>query len=253
MATALHQTAPKSQAKVFVQRWFFTGMALVMLMTVLLAFIPSIAHPAGRRASLSTLAAAHGIVFLAWLVISLIQSWLVATHHVVWHKRLGLASIFILMAMIPLAYETTIGMVRRGFDLSGDLAVGGGNDPAYQAVFPLFNIMIFSVLAMGALAYRSRPEVHKRLMLFANIELMPAPLGHIIGHHPLLAALPPAIVMVPISMFVIAVFTRDLLVMRRIHLLTWGLSVLRMIDGFLEAGPIGSSAGWHHFMSWLAR
>jgi uncharacterized membrane protein YjjB (DUF3815 family) len=90
-------------------------------------------------------------------------------------------------------------------------------------------------------------------MLFANIELMPAPLGHIIGHHPLLAALPPAIVMVPISMFVIAGVMRDFLVIRRIHLLTWGLSVLRMIDGFLEAGPIGSSAGWHHFVSWLAR
>jgi hypothetical protein len=253
MAAALHQTTSGSQAKIFVQRWFFTGMALVMLMTVLLAFVPSIAHPAGRRAPLSILAAAHGIVFLAWLVIFLIQSWLVATRHVAWHKRLGLASIFILAAMIPLAYETTIGMVRRGFDLSGDLAVGAGNDPAYQAVFPLFNILIFSALVIGALAYRSRPEVHKRLMLFANIELMPAPLGHIIGHHPLLAALPPAIVMVPISMFVIAAVTRDLLVMRRIHLLTWGLSVLRMIDGFLEAGPIGSSAGWHHFVSWLAR
>ena len=253
MATALHQTAPDSQAKTFVERWFFTGMALVMLLTVMLAFIPSIAHPAGRRAPLSMLAAAHGTVFLAWLLIFLVQSWLVATRHVAWHKRLGLASIFILAVMIPLAYETTIGMVKRGFDLSGDLTVGTGDDLAYQAVFPLFNILIFAALVIAALAYRSRPEVHKRLMLFANIELMPAPLAHIIGHHPLLAALPPPIVMVPISMFVIAAVARDLLVMRRIHLLTLGLSVLRMIDGFLEAGPIGSSAGWHHFVSWLAR
>jgi energy-converting hydrogenase Eha subunit E len=156
MATALHQTVQESQAETFVQRWFYTGMALVMLMTVLLAFVPSIAHPAGRCTPLSILAAAHGIVFLAWLVIFLVQSWLVATRHVAWHKRLGLASIFILAAMIPLAYETTIGMVRRGFDLSGDLAIGAGNDPTYQAVFPLFNILIVSALVIGALAYRSR-------------------------------------------------------------------------------------------------
>ena len=130
-----------------------------------------------------------------WLLIFLVQSWLVATPAcVAWHKRLGLASIFILAVMIPLAYETTIGMVKRGFDLSGDLTVGTGDDLAYQAVFPLFNILIFAALVIAALAYRSRPEVHKRLMLFANIELMPAPLAHIIGHHPLLAALPPPIV-----------------------------------------------------------
>ena len=40
MAPALHRTAPASRATIFVQRWFFTGMALVMLMIVLLAFIP---------------------------------------------------------------------------------------------------------------------------------------------------------------------------------------------------------------------
>ena len=253
MDTAPFQVSPILRRKSFVERWFFTGMALLMIAVVLAAFTPSIAHPAGRRAQLSVLAATHGIVFFVWVLIFLIQSRLVATQHVAWHKRLGLASIFVLALMIPLAYTTTITMVRRGFDLSGDLSVEAGNDLIHDAVFPFFNTLIFAVLVIAALAYRRRPEIHKRLMLFANIELMPAPLAHFIGHNPWLASLPAAIVMIPISMFVIAAVGRDWLAARRVHPLTWGLAILRMVDGFLEAGPIGSSVAWHQFVGWLAR
>ena len=141
-------------------------------------------------------------------------------------------------------------MVRRAFDLSGDLRIN--HDPLYESVFPFSNILILSVLVTTALAYRRRPEIHKRLMLFANIELMPAPLAHLIGHIPRLAALPPAIIMIPISMFVIAAGARDILLTKRVHPLTVGLGLLRLLSGPLEAGPIGSSAAWHHFANGLA-
>jgi hypothetical protein len=253
MATAPYQTLSKPQNNALVERWFFTGMALAMIAISLIAFLPSIIHPAERHAPLSALAAAHGVVFFAWLLLFLVQSRLIATHRVAIHRRLGLASIVILALMIPLAYTSSIAMVRRGYDLSGDLSVGINNELAHQTVFPLANLLIFSALAIAAVAFRRRPEIHRRLMLFANIELMPAPLAHLIGHTPWLASLPPAIVMVPITAFVAAAVGRDLLVARRIHPLTWGLAIQRMVSGFLEAGPIGSSAAWHHFVHWLAR
>ncbi len=253
MATVLHRTLSKPQSKALAERWFFTGMALTMIATSLVAFLPSIVHPAERRAPLSALAVAHGIAFFAWLLLFLVQSRLIAIHRVAIHRRLGLASIAILALMIPLGYTATIAMVRRGYDLSGDLSLAIGNDPACQAVFPLANTLIFTTLAIAALVYRRRPEIHRRLMLFANIELMPAPLAHPIGHTPWLASLPAAIVMVPITAFVAAAVGRDLMVARRIHPLTWSLAILRMVSGFLEAGPIGTSAAWHHFVYWLAR
>ena len=253
MATAPYLTLSKPQSNVLVERWFFTGMALALIAISLVAFLPSITHPAERRAPLSALAAAQGIVFLAWLLVFLIQSRLIASRHVVWHRRLGFTSIALLALMIPLGYSTTIAMVRRGFDLSGDLGVGINHEPAYEAVFPLFNLLIFTALAIAALAYRRRPEIHKRLMLFANIELMPAPLTHLIGHTPWLALLPAAIVMVPITALVAAAVGRDWLVRGRIHPLTWSLAILRMVSGPLEAGPIGTSAAWHHFVYWLAQ
>jgi hypothetical protein len=253
MATGSCRTATELATKRPIERRYFTGMALAMIAISLLAFIPSITHPAERRAPLSALAAAHGIVFFAWLLLFLIQSRLIATQRVANHRRLGLASIVILALMIPLAYATTIAMVRRGYDLSGDLGIGINHGLALETVFPLANLLIFTTLAIAALAYRSRPEIHKRLMLFANIELMPAPLAHLIGHTPWLASLPAVIVMVPIAAFVAAVVGRDLLVARRIHPLTWCLAILRMVSGPLEAGPIGTSAAWHHFVYWLAQ
>jgi hypothetical protein len=252
MVRTFQQATRISRTKGFVRRWFFAGMSLAMLTVAVAAFIPSIAHPAGRRAPVSLLVAAHGAVFFTWLLIFLVQSSLVATRRIIWHRRLGVASIFVFALMVPLAYTTTIATVRRGFDLSGDLRLSIGSDVMHEAVFPIFNTLIFAVLVILALVYRRRPEIHKRLMLFANIELMPAPLAHFIGHSPMLAPLPGVIVMIPISIFVFSAVGRDLLVARRIHPLTWGLATLRMVSGYLEAGPIGSSAVWHHSVGRLA-
>ena len=76
-------------------------------------------------------------------------------------------------------------MVRRGFDLSGDLRIE--HDPLYEFVFPFGDLLLFTVLVTAAIAYRRQPELHKRLMLFANIALMGAPLAQTLGtdlqHH----------------------------------------------------------------------
>ena len=194
MATAPYGTRIKSiqpasiqpHSRSLFERSFFTAIAIAMIAICLAAFMPSLAHPAARVAPISILATAHGLAFSAWLLLFLVQSRLIATHHVAIHKKLGWTAVALLAIMIPLGYSTTMAMVRRGFDLSGDLrsAAPTGNDPAYQAVFPLFNVAIFGTLAVAAIAYGRRPEIHKRLMLFANIELMPAPLAHLIGHHP---------------------------------------------------------------------
>lgn len=251
MCTVRCETTPNLRIEHFRERWFFTWMALSMIALSLAAFVPSLARPAERHAPLSGLAAAHGIVFLTWLLLFLVQSGLIAAGHIALHRWLGLSSIFVLALMVPLGYTTTISMVRRGFDLSGDLRVD--HDPSYEAVFPLCNLLIFVLLVIASLLCRHRPQIHKRLMLFANIELMPAPLAHLIGHTPWLATMPAAIIMLPILFFVIAALARDWLVARRIHPLVWCLAILRILSGPLEAGPIGSSAAWHYFVSWLAR
>lgn len=251
MTMASLPLSSRAQENRVVEHWFVTGLALAMLAVAIAGFTPSIIHTAGRRAPLSSLAAAHGIVFFGWLCIFLVQSRLVATGRIALHRRLGIAAGLVLIPMLPLAYATSISMVRRGFDLSGDLRID--HDPLYEFIFPFGDLLAFMVLVVAAIAYRRRPEIHKRLMLFANIALMGAPLAHFIGHNPRLAAMPPAIIVIPISMFLIAAVARDYLLTRSVHPLTTALAVAMFLFGPIRAGIIGPSPAWHRLASWLAR
>jgi hypothetical protein len=258
MVTTSFQASPAVRQKSFIARWYFTGMAIVMLAISIVGFMPSIVHPGGRRAPLTLLAAAHGIVFFAWLLLFLIQSLLVATQRVGWHRRLGLTSVFLLALIIPLSYATTVDMVRRGFDLSGDQRVDsqsqlkGELDAPNASVFNFFGLLAFVILAVAAICYRSRPEVHKRLMLFANIELMGPPITHLIGHFSRLALTPP-MVLVPFALFLMTGVARDYLVDKRVHPLTTGLAIGMFASFPLQGAVIGPSAAWHNFVAWLVR
>jgi len=258
MAATSSQVPSAVRTKSFVERWYFTGMAIVMLVISIAGFMPAIVHPAGRRAPLTLLAAAHGTVFLAWLLLFLAQSLLVATGRVGWHRRLGLTSVFLLALIVPLTYTTTIDMARRGFDLSGDQHIvahpqaGKELDATTGSVFNFVGLLIFAVLAVTAICYRRRPEIHKRLMLFANIELMQPPITHFLGHFPPLV-LTAGTVVLSFSILLLAGVARDYLVAKRIHPLTAVLAIGLFLSLPLEGAVIGPSAAWHHFLASLAR
>ncbi len=126
--------------KAVVEDWFFTGIAVTMIAIAAADFLPSVLDSAGRRAPLSPLAAVHGIVYLAWLILFVVQSRLVASGNVAIHRRVGVVGGFLLALMIPLGYATTVSMIRRGFDLSGDLKID--RDPLSESVFPLGDLLI---------------------------------------------------------------------------------------------------------------
>ena len=258
MVTTSFQASPAVRRKAFTARWYFTGMAIVMLAISIVGFMPSIVHPGGRRAPLTLLAAAHGIVFFAWLLLFLVQSLLVAAQRIGWHRRLGLTSVFLLALIIPLSYETTVDMVRRGFDLSGDQRVDSQSQPRGEldgptaSVFNFLGLMAFAILAVSAICYRRKPEIHKRLMLFANIELMGPPITHLIGHFSRLTLTPP-MVLVPFAMFLLSGVARDYLVDKRVHPLTATLAIAMFASFPLQGAVIGPSAAWHNFVIRLAR
>jgi hypothetical protein len=251
MATTTYKTFSTPKRNILAERWFCTGMALAMLAVTTAGFAPAIVHASGRRAPLSLLGAAHGILFSAWLIIFLVQSRLIASGRVALHRRVGLAAVFVLVLMVPIGFATTVAMVRRGFDLSGDLHID--SDPLFQSVFPFGDLLMFTLLATAAIAYRRRLDIHRRLMLFANISLISAPLAHFIGHTPQLATMPGAIIMVPISMFLLAAVARDYWLMRRVRPLTFGTAAAMLVSGPLRAAVIGPSATWHTIANWIIR
>ena len=64
MATTSSNVPSAMRTKTFAERWYFTGMAILMLMVSIAGFAPAIVHPAGRPAPLTLLGATHGIFLL---------------------------------------------------------------------------------------------------------------------------------------------------------------------------------------------
>ena len=81
-------TTPSRQ---LVDRWFYIGVALLMIVFNVAAFAPSIIDPSRRNAPLplTPLVTAHAVVSAAWLVLFLTQATLVATRHIAAHRRVG--------------------------------------------------------------------------------------------------------------------------------------------------------------------
>jgi len=231
-------------------------MALLFIATSIAGFLPAIVQPATRRAPLTLLAEAHGIVFFAWLLLYLAQSLLAANRLMDLHRRLGLTSIVLLAAMIPLGFTTTTAMVRRGFDLSGDQHVDPhpdgqtSVDAPTASLFSLAALPPFFILAFAAIGYRRSPNIHKRLMLLANITLMTAPMAHLSGHIPS-TRLAPAVNNVAFAilniLFLLAPLAGDYLIEKRIRLLTAAVAIVLFAYQQFALFVIAPSAGWHRF------
>ena len=113
-------------------------------------------------------------------------------------------------------------------------------DASTGSVFNFITLLAFSILAAAAIGYRSRPDVHKRLMLFANITLMAAPIAHLVGHIPRTWPTPPAALFTILSiLFLVAVIAGDYLIEKRIRFLTAAMAIgwfaIQVLDAFVIA------------------
>jgi len=219
-----------------------------MLIAAVAGFAPAIVNPVRRLGPVTSLVLVHGLLFSAWLILFTVQAGLIATHRTAVHRRLGIAAAVLAAIMLPVGYSTVMEQTRRGFDLSGELNVK--SDPIGEAVFPLGDLVTFTVLVIAGLWHRRRPELHKRLMTLGTIGgMMPAVLGHIVGHY--FSTTPVVLVpMVAIAFFAPAVFDRiregrfnPLTVWGGIGLFAWAN---------LRAAVIRPTAPWRDLVEWLA-
>jgi hypothetical protein len=151
---------------------FFLCMALVAAVAVLVGFARSYFLVGAVFAPLpSALVHVHAVVFLSWIVLFATQISLVATRHVSLHRRLGTSAIALAALMIPLGLLTASARVARQLAHPGPDSMA---DVLDLYADPVFDILMFSVFVTLAFQNRSRPPVHKRLMLFATFSLLDA-------------------------------------------------------------------------------
>ena len=225
---------------------FYVGSAIVALATAAVGFAPGLVDPSLRRGPLTALTVAHAAAFTGWLVLYFVQTVLASTGNLRLHRRLGVAGVVLAVAMIVLGYQATIEMVRRGFDLSGDLDRLG--PVVLQTPFQLVGLPVFGGLVLAAVLNRRRPDVHKRLMWLAMPGLIMAAVAHVMGHFNL-----PAVV-APLTNFALlsANPVHDRIFHGRMHPVSlWG-AVFLLVLGNVLAAVVAPSPAWHRFVLWLA-
>jgi hypothetical protein len=219
-------------------RAFFTGVSLAMVAAVFVGFSRSY-YLKGWYGSpeLPTLYHMHGFLFTSWMALLVVQTTLVASRRTPLHRRLGVGGGVLAALMTVAAIAMTLDLARR--------AVAGSSPEGLGFVIvPFMTLVVFPVLVGAALYYRRKPEIHKRLMLVATLELVTAGVARIPGA----GSMPLFFVLTDIGL--VAMLAYDLFTRGRPHAATvW--SGLFLIASQIVRTTLGGTAAWIAFARML--
>jgi hypothetical protein len=182
MATLAERRVDRAR-RVSAERWFYSGMALLLLLVCFGGFAPSYYLHGAPRADFATyldpppqpirvLFLLHGAAFTAWFILQFVQSLLIAGKRLDLHRRLGEAALVLAPLLVILGILVTFYTIRHGFH-------GETRSTLQSAAFPLSLLTSFSGFVMAGLFLRKHPQAHKRLMLLASIAIIAPASGRI--------------------------------------------------------------------------
>ena len=228
-------------------RVFYSGMAIVMALTVFVGFAPTFylrGHFGAPRtvsgaATLTPLVYLHGFVYSAWVLLFVAQTALVAARRVALHRRMGIAGGVLAVCMVVLGVLTAIYAAARG-------SAPPGIDPLAFMAIPLGDMVLFSLFVGLALRRRRDKESHKRLMVLAYTSIIVAAVARIPG---LIALGPPGFFSLSL-VFVVAGMMYDLRFRGRVHRVYWWGGALLAASVPIRLLISGTTA-WHAFAALL--
>jgi hypothetical protein len=235
------KVVPKGRNRPGDDRYFFSGMAILLLGTVFLGFAKTYYLAGMFRATLPSLVIhIHGAAFSSWILLLIVQTSLVSAGRVDIHRRLGVVGFGLACLMVVLGSMAATDLLRR------DGAALGANAKTFYAS-SLGDMVIFGTLVYFAFRDRFNPASHKRLILIATIALMAAAINRwpfaIIQQSPFL-------IMGINDAFLLLLVLYDLWSTHKVHRSTiWGGLFLIIVQQ-LEL-PIGSTAVWQNFATWV--
>ncbi|TRX56343.1 hypothetical protein [Thalassomonas sp. M1454] len=115
----------------------------------------------------------HGFVFIAWLLLFVVQNYLILQGKLVFHRKMGRAGCFLLVLMFISGIYTTITAVSLG-------RVPPLFDNAYFLALGLIDITSFFCIVLFSVYQRADTHAHRRWMLVATIILMEPALGRVL-------------------------------------------------------------------------
>ncbi|HTR00564.1 MAG TPA: hypothetical protein VMH83_11260 [Candidatus Acidoferrum sp.] len=196
-------------------RNFFRTAVVILALLALAGFAPSyylrpLFH---SEVELTVLKHLHGAAFTSWTLLLVTQAFLISNGKLHWHRRLGYASMAVVVAMMTLTVALALERTQAWLD-----------DPQFDAgdvlqflLTPLATVVYFTGMYIAALCYRHRPAIHKRLLLIANLDLFTPAVSRLpwIGTT---ASLWHAAV---IDILLLALVVHDWRTLKRVHPATW--------------------------------
>jgi hypothetical protein len=212
---------------------FFTTLSFLMLLIVVVGFAPSYFLKGAVFAPLpSVLVHLHGAVFSTWIILFAVQSSLISAGNIRLHRKLGVLGAVIAGLMVILGVLAPFGTLRRGAQLPSFFS------PASFLIDNVIGIVIFGAYVAVAIWKRNNRKVHKRLLLIANVMLLPPALSRMpfVQQH---------FYLVPVTLFGIlaALFLFDLFTWRRPLLVTVVGILIFLASNPLMGAAVRSSYG----------
>lgn len=243
MATAQQhsfvQAAPRTVAITLrggVEKYFYFLMSLVFVAVIVYGFSFTIGknliHPAVPRPWILYV---HATVFSGWLIFFILQSTLVRSRKVQWHRRLGRFGVA-LGTLIPLVGASTAVVMGRFNTVSLH-----ATDAESFLVVPLFDMVCFTSTFPLAVYWRKRPELHRRLMLVATCALTAAGFGRFPE-----SILPSHFFYAGVDVLILLGIARDLIVNRTVHRV-----YLVVLPLFILGQTIVTYVAYHSVPFWL--
>lgn len=200
----LISVAEKSSFVRVLEKCFYLSMSLLIAVVVFWGFSHTVnknlIHPDIERPWILWV---HGIVFSSWLLFFIMQSALVRARSVRWHRNVGWFGAVLGVSMIYLGISTTLSMARFYLHQFH-------RTEANFLIVPFWDITCFAVCFALAIAWRKKPEHHRRMMLLATCALTAAGWGRF----PLLSN---GGFYAGVDFLLVIGIVRDLIVNRRIH------------------------------------
>jgi hypothetical protein len=166
--TSVVKASALTVPRVVLKRRFYLGTSLLMGVTAIAGFWPTYFGPLVRGTiDQPVLIHVHATVFVGWLVLFLAQATLAATGRISAHLKLGRLGIAYGVVLIVTGLLT-------GISRSANRVVIGEN--AERLLYVAFvDMVLFAGFFGAAIAYRRKPQLHRRLMLVAATTLLVAP------------------------------------------------------------------------------
>jgi|SRR5215469_4220626 len=225
---------------------FFSGMAAVALIVILIGFARSYFLAGLFRAPLPNLLVhIHGAAFTLWLVFFVAQVSLVTARRVDLHRRLGLLGFVLALVMIVLGTVTSSDRLARHVAQPGEETVQEVR--AFYAV-PLFDMILFATFIYFGYRNRFQPAGHKRLMWFATLSLLDAGFDRWPVFDPYSLPVVNLVCFTPLLLLLIGYDWWSTGKLQRVT--AWSTIFLVVVQQIRH--PIGHTAAWQSFAAWVA-